>query len=74
VQPVALRYSDATHDHSPAVEFLGQTTLLQSMWRVAQARGLRVRVELLPVVASAHADRRALAAQLRQLIAQALRA
>jgi 1-acyl-sn-glycerol-3-phosphate acyltransferase len=74
VQPVALRYSDATHDHSPAVEFLGQTTLLQSMWRVAQARGLLVRVELLPVVASAHADRRALAAQLRQLIAQALRA
>jgi 1-acyl-sn-glycerol-3-phosphate acyltransferase len=72
VQPVVLRYSDATQAYSPAVEFLGETTLVQSMWRVATARGLRLRIELLPAVASAHADRRALAECLRQRIAAEL--
>jgi 1-acyl-sn-glycerol-3-phosphate acyltransferase len=72
VQAVALRYSDPGHACSPVVEFLGATTLVQSLWRVAMARGLAVRIELLPPVATAHADRRALAQQLRELIAQRL--
>jgi 1-acyl-sn-glycerol-3-phosphate acyltransferase len=73
VQPAVLRYSDARHAFSPAVEFLGDTTLLQSMWRVASTRRLHVRVELLPAVASSHADRRALAGHLRELIARSLK-
>jgi 1-acyl-sn-glycerol-3-phosphate acyltransferase len=72
VQPVALRFSDAQGPYSPAVEFLGETTLMQSLWRVVSARGLRAHVDLLPAVATVHADRRALAAQLRELIAAAL--
>jgi 1-acyl-sn-glycerol-3-phosphate acyltransferase len=72
VQPVVLRFADAAQRFSPAVEFLGQTTLVQSIWRVASARGLCVHVELLPAMASAHADRRALAAHLSEVMAQAL--
>jgi 1-acyl-sn-glycerol-3-phosphate acyltransferase len=68
VQPVALRYSDAAAPYSEAVVFVGATTLPQSMWRVASARGLCAHVHVLPAVGSAHADRRALAEHLRELI------
>lgn len=72
VQPVALRYRDAFGPVSAAVEFLGETTLAQSLWRIACGRGLVVRVTVLPARGSAHADRRALATVLRQDIADAL--
>jgi 1-acyl-sn-glycerol-3-phosphate acyltransferase len=74
VQPVALRFFDGKHAFSPAAEFLGETTLLQSVWRIASARGLAVQVRLLPPVGTAHADRRALAEHLRGLIAETLQA
>jgi len=69
VQPVALRYADAAHAISPAAEYIGDTSLLQSLWRVASARGLAVHVELLPAQGTRHADRRALALVLREQIA-----
>jgi len=72
VQPVALRYADAGRPFSTAVEYVGETTLARSLWRVLSARGLHAHVQLLPPVGSAHADRRALAAHLRELIAQRL--
>ena len=72
VQPVVLRYSDATGRFSSAVEFLGETTLLHSLWRVVTARGLTAHVTLLPPVSSEHADRRALAEHLHALIAEQL--
>ena len=72
IQPVVLRFSDAAQPYSPAVVYIGETTLLQSIWRVASARGVRAHVHLLPPVATAHADRRALAEHLRELIAQEL--
>jgi 1-acyl-sn-glycerol-3-phosphate acyltransferase len=65
VQPVALRFSDSTHGVSRAVEFVGDTTLLQSLWRVARGDGLTVRVALLAPRASALTERRALADALR---------
>ena len=68
VQCVALRYSDALHRFSPAAWFVGETTLLQSVWRVLGARALQVHVDLLPPQGARHADRRALAAYLRSLI------
>lgn len=68
LQGVALRYADATHRFSPMVEFLGQTTLLQSVWRVLRAQGLSVHVELLSPQGARHADRRALAAYMRTQI------
>ena len=73
IQPAVLRFADADHRFSPVVAFVGDTTLLQSLWRVATARGLVVHVDLLPALASAHADRRALADALRDLMAARLR-
>jgi 1-acyl-sn-glycerol-3-phosphate acyltransferase len=72
VQPLALRYSDAHHAVSPAAMYVGDTTLLQSLWRVAVADGLRVRLQWLPPQASAGKDRRAFAERLRGAIDQAL--
>jgi 1-acyl-sn-glycerol-3-phosphate acyltransferase len=74
VQPVAIRFSDSGHAVSRAVEFVGATTLAQSLWRVASGDGLVVRVALLPPREAAHADRRVLAEQLRGDIAAALAA
>ncbi len=72
VQPVALRFSDAGERISRAVEFVGATTLVESLWRVACAQGLVVHITLLPARASGHADRRALAQTLSEDIAAAL--
>jgi 1-acyl-sn-glycerol-3-phosphate acyltransferase len=74
VQPVVLRYSDTHQPFSTAVDFVGATTLLQSVWRVARAEGLTVHVELLDAQDTRHADRRALAARLRELIDARLQA
>ena len=62
---VALRFSDSTHGVSRAVEFVGDTTLLQSLWRVARGDGVTVQVALLAPRASAQTERRALADALR---------
>ena len=72
VQPVVLRFFDGSAPFSQHATYLGETTLLQSLWRVASARGLGVKVELLPPVGTRHADRRALAAHLRDLMAERL--
>ena len=74
LQGAALRYSDAAQRFSPAVEFLGETTMLQSVWRVLSAQGLSVQVDLLPPQGTRHADRRALAEHLRELISAQLHA
>jgi 1-acyl-sn-glycerol-3-phosphate acyltransferase len=66
VQPVALRFFDPEHAISPVVAYLDDTSLLQSLWSVVCAQGLGVRVLVLPAQSVAHADRRALAARLRQ--------
>ena len=72
IQLVVLRFADAQHRFSPAVEFVGATTLLQSLWRVANADRLVVHVDLLLAQGSAHADRRALAEALRAQVAEHL--
>ncbi|HLL10067.1 MAG TPA: lysophospholipid acyltransferase family protein [Rubrivivax sp.] len=74
VQAVALRYADADQRFSDAVEFVGETTLLQSVWRVATADGVTVHLDLLPALQTAGLDRRTLAAELQGLIATRLHA
>ena len=69
VQCVALRYSDPAHRFSPAVQFLGETTLLQSVWRIAVGRrACACMCDLLLPQGARHADRRALAEHLRAQI------
>jgi 1-acyl-sn-glycerol-3-phosphate acyltransferase len=74
VQPLALRFSDATCAFSAAADFRGEITLTQSLWALARARGMAVRLTVLPPLATDHADRRALAARLRELVGEALHA
>jgi 1-acyl-sn-glycerol-3-phosphate acyltransferase len=72
VQPIVLRFADAAQAYSPAVAYVGETTLMQSLWRVVSARGLIAHVHLMPPLATLHADRRALAMHLRELMAAEL--
>ena len=48
VQPVALRFSEAANAVSEAVEFVGATSLLRSLWRTSCGDGVRVRLTFLP--------------------------
>ncbi|MEO5733194.1 MAG: lysophospholipid acyltransferase family protein [Rubrivivax sp.] len=68
VLPVVLRFADAASPFSAAAPWVGDTSLLQSLWRVASARGLCVHLDLLAPVPTAQADRRHLAADLRRRI------
>jgi 1-acyl-sn-glycerol-3-phosphate acyltransferase len=72
IQPVALRFADADHDVSPAAMYVGDTTLAQSMGRIASARGLRVTLTVLPQLACDGLDRRQLAVQLQDRIGAVL--
>jgi 1-acyl-sn-glycerol-3-phosphate acyltransferase len=72
VQPVVLRFSDAAHAFSPAAAYIGDTSLLQSVWWVVTARGLQAHVDWLPPETSAGIERRALSERLRAAIVQGL--
>ncbi|GAA2457762.1 lysophospholipid acyltransferase family protein [Streptomyces glaucus] len=62
VQPVRLRYRTTGGATATAPAFVGEDTLLASLWRVASARGLVAEVEVRPPIPpGAHPDRRALA-------------
>ncbi|MFE5393927.1 lysophospholipid acyltransferase family protein [Streptomyces sp. NPDC056568] len=63
VQPVRIRYRTGGRTVSTVPAFVGDDTLLASLWRVASARGaVTAEVEVRPVVPPGrHHDRRALA-------------
>ncbi|WBO62397.1 lysophospholipid acyltransferase family protein [Streptomyces camelliae] len=62
VQPVELRYRQQDGGPGTAAAFVGEDTLLASLWRVARARGLIAEVEIRPLIPpGAHPDRRTLA-------------
>lgn len=73
LQAVALRYTDARHSISPAPAYVGEVSLLQSLWWVACAQGLQVHVSLLTAMQTTHADRRALAHRVRESLQDELR-
>ena len=73
VLPVVLRWHEPGERFSTAAQFIGDTTLVQSLWRMASARGLGIEVQVLPAVASQGLDRRALGEALRGVIAAKLR-
>jgi 1-acyl-sn-glycerol-3-phosphate acyltransferase len=72
VQPVLLRYREPDHRVSPTVAFVGDTTLVQSLWSVVCARGLQVEIEVLESLPSAGHDRRSLARVLTERLGSAL--
>ena len=72
VQPVALRFSDSSDEVSAAMEFVGATTLAESLWNSACGDGVVARLAFLPARESAGVERRELAARLRADIAGGL--
>ncbi len=71
-QPLALRYSEGTQPTSPSVRYLGDDSLIQSIWWLCRARAVVAKVTALPLRAASRADRKAFAAELRGDIEQAL--
>jgi 1-acyl-sn-glycerol-3-phosphate acyltransferase len=72
VQAVVLRYRDDISAVSQAATYVGDTSLAQSVWSTACATGLTVRVDVQTAQGTRHLDRRALAANLRESIANHL--
>lgn len=72
VQPLALRYKDGDGRLSTAAAYCGDTTLLQSMRRIAAAPALQLQLDILPPIDGQDADRRRLAAAAHQAIRHAL--
>jgi 1-acyl-sn-glycerol-3-phosphate acyltransferase len=72
VQPLALRFSDSTHAVSEAVEFVGATTLAESVWRTACGDGVVARLVFLAPREPSGLERRQLADLLRGDIAAGL--
>jgi 1-acyl-sn-glycerol-3-phosphate acyltransferase len=68
VQPVALRFleADATFSMSPV--FIGDDTLISSIWRMLRAAPVTAQLDFLEPVASSGMQRRELAEQLEKLI------
>ncbi len=62
VQPVRIRYRNGRGGPATVPAFVGDDTLLASLWRVASARGVTAEVEVAGAVPPGrHADRRSLA-------------
>ena len=72
LQPIALAYVDADSQPSRAVAWVGDTTLVASLWQVATAHRMQVLVTQLPVVPTHERERRELAEAVRVQIAGAL--
>jgi len=62
VRPVALRYRFADGSPTAVAAFVGDDTMLASVWRVVSARGLVVDVDIRPLVAAPGRRRREIAA------------
>ncbi len=61
VQPIAIRYRepDGRHNHAPA--YVGETSFIESFWRITGERSLVVEVHLVPALPARGRDRRELA-------------
>ncbi|MGH8712936.1 MAG: lysophospholipid acyltransferase family protein [Casimicrobiaceae bacterium] len=72
VQPVAIRYrgSDGAHKDAPA--YVGETSFLESLWRILGERSMIVCVDLAPPLAARARHRRDLARDAEAAIRQAL--
>ncbi|WP_310740996.1 lysophospholipid acyltransferase family protein [Ideonella benzenivorans] len=68
IQPIVLRYSEPGQAFGSTAPYIGDATLIGSIWRIVSARGLTVHVTFLPAVGSTHADRRALGEHLHAQI------
>ena len=66
VQPVALQFLDARGERSLAPCYVGDDTLLGSVWRTVRARGITVRIVFVTPQDAQGRERRAWAQSLRE--------
>jgi 1-acyl-sn-glycerol-3-phosphate acyltransferase len=72
VCPMALRYQDEMGQASSAAPFIGDTTLLQSIWRILRCRHLNALVVFSIALPAANENRRVLARAAQAAIAHGL--
>jgi 1-acyl-sn-glycerol-3-phosphate acyltransferase len=70
--PMALRYQDESGDMGSMAAFIGDTTLVQSIWRILRCRHLNALVMFTPALAAAGENRRVLARVAQAAVAQGL--
>ena len=73
IQPVALRYLDASGRRTDAAAYVGETTFLGALWGTVSARRIVVEVTYAPQFGAAGGERRAVAEAAESAIAGALR-
>ncbi len=72
VLPVVMRYRDAQQNPSRAVAWLGEETLMHSLWKIATAQNLQVRLRLADVQHAQGRDRRQWSHDLHAMMTQLL--
>jgi 1-acyl-sn-glycerol-3-phosphate acyltransferase len=72
LQPIALRYLDAAGKHTDAAGYVGETSLLESVWTIVSTRHIVAELNLLPPLPVRGQTRRSLAERTRTAIADAL--
>lgn len=72
VQALALRYREGGQPGSTSVPYIGDDSLLQSLWRLCRAREVGVTLTVLPPRDAGQADRRHLASSLHADVKAAL--
>lgn len=70
--PIALRYQDDDGETNASAPFIGDTTLVQSIWRIIRCSHLNALVVFTPALSTADAGRRVLARAAQDSIARAL--
>lgn len=71
--PLALRYQDEEGEPSSAAAFIGDTTLVQSIWQILRCPHLNALVVFTPALPTANENRRVLARAAQDAIAQELK-
>src|SRR6266446_7298684 len=72
LQPVALRYLDGAGRHTDAAGYVGETSLLESVWAIVSSRHIVAELHLLAPIAARGQTRRSLAEKTEAAIAAAL--
>lgn len=72
IQPVALRYVDASGHRCDAAGYVGETSLLRSLWTIVSTPRMVAEIVFLERISAARETRRALAEKSQRAIAEAL--
>lgn len=72
VQPYALRYVHPDGSYHESVEFVGDTTIAQSIMMIARSRDITVEVTILPAIATSAETRKSLTQKTEDAIRTAL--